>query len=60
MALSEFEIKKITEIVAGQVGSKVDAKELRRVIDSVVDKMQATKGNPEIEGVTFSIGVRDE
>ena len=55
MALSEFEIRKITEIVAGQVGSKVDAKELRRVIDSVVDKMQTTKGNPEIEGVTCDV-----
>ena len=50
MSLSDFEIKKITEIVAGKVGGKLDAKELRKVIDSVVDNLQ--QANPEIEGAT--------
>lgn len=42
MTLSEFEIGKIAEIVAGKVGTTMDAKELRRVIDQVVDKMTTT------------------
>ena len=56
MALSEFEIKKITEIVAGKVGSDLDAKALRRVIDSVVDNLQANRNNSEITGATCEIG----
>ncbi len=55
MSLSEFEIGKITEIVAGRVGTKLDAKELRRVIDSVVDSLKAQQGNPEITGATCEV-----
>jgi len=50
MGLSEFEIGKIAEIVAGRTGSSLDAKSLRQVIDKVVDAMKA--GNPEITGAT--------
>ena len=59
MSLSEFEIKKITEIVAGKVGADLDAKELRNVIDSVVDKLQANQNNPEIKGATCEISRND-
>ncbi len=59
MALSEFEIKKITEIVAGKVGTNLDAKELRRVIDSVVDNLAANRNNPEITGATCEISSSD-
>ena len=52
MSLSELEIKKITEIVAGKVGTDLDAKSLRKVIDSVVDKIEANRNNPEITGAT--------
>lgn len=55
MSLSDFEIKKITEIVAGKMGANLDAKEMRRVIDSVVDKLKETQGNPEITGVTCEV-----
>jgi ACT domain-containing protein len=55
MPLSEFEIQKISEIVAGKVGSKLDAKQLRRVIDTVVDRLQEQQANPEIEGVTCEV-----
>jgi ACT domain-containing protein len=53
--LSEFEINKITEIVAGKVGANLDAKALRQVIDTVVDKLNAERGNPEITGVTCEV-----
>ena len=59
MGLSEFEIKKITEIVAGKVGTNLDAKALRRVIDSVVDNLQANRNNPEITGATCEISSSD-
>ncbi len=52
MALSDFEIGKIAEIVAGKVGAELDAKTLRQVIDRVVDSMQQNQGNPDIEGAT--------
>ena len=57
MPLSEFEMDKIAEIVSGKVGGAMDAKQLRRVIDQVVDKMtardQATPGR--VEGATCEI-----
>ncbi len=59
MALSEFEIKKITEIVAGKVGTDLDAKALRKVIDSVVDNLQANQNNPEIKGATCEVSASD-
>jgi ACT domain-containing protein len=52
MALSDFEIGKIAEIVAGKVGAELDAKTLRQVIDRVVDSMQQQRGNPDIKGGT--------
>jgi ACT domain-containing protein len=52
MPLSEFEISKIAEIVAGKVGTNLDAKALRQVIDRVVDSLKQQQGNPEITGVT--------
>ncbi len=55
MALSDFEIGKIAEIVAGKVGAELDAKTLRQVIDRVVDSMRQNQGNPEIEGVTCDV-----
>ncbi len=55
MSLSDFEIGKIAEIVAGKVGTKLDAKALRRVIDSVVDGLQKNKGNIDIEGATCEV-----
>lgn len=60
MPLSEFEIQKITEIVAGKVGSKLDAKQLRRVIDSVVDRLQENQANPEIKGVTCEVSLKEQ
>jgi len=53
--LSEFEIGKITEIVAGRMGANLDAKTLRRIVDQVVDSMQGQNANPEIEGVTCEV-----
>ena len=55
MSLSDYEIRKITEIVAGKVGGNLDAKELRKVIDTVVDNMQANRNNPEITGATCEV-----
>ena len=57
MPLSEFEIGKIAEIVAGKVGTSMDAKELRRVIDQVVDKMTtADQQNPDrVAGATCEV-----
>jgi len=55
LALSDFEIGKIAEIVAGRVGANLDAKSLRRVVDSVVDAMQQQRGNPEITGATCEV-----
>lgn len=53
MSLSDFEIQKIAEIVAGKVGAQLDAKQLRKVVDSVVDNM--TQNNPEIKGATCEV-----
>jgi ACT domain-containing protein len=58
MALSDFEIGKIAEIVAGKVGTRLDAKQLRQVIDGVVDSLKAQQGNPEITGVTCEVSSR--
>ncbi len=55
MGLSEFEIGKIAEIVAGRVGTRLDAKTLRHVVDRVVDAMKEQQGNPEIAGVTCEV-----
>jgi len=55
MSLSDFEIEKITEIVAGKVGEKLDAKTLRQVVDRVVDGLQEKPSNPEITGVTCEV-----
>jgi ACT domain-containing protein len=52
MTLSDFEIGKIAEIVAGKSGAKLDAKALRQVIDRVVDQLNQDRGNPDIEGAT--------
>ena len=55
MALSDFEISKIAEIAAGKVGKNLDAKTLRRVVDTVVETIQKSQGNPEVEGVTCDV-----
>ncbi len=55
MPLSEFEISKIAEIVAGKTGTQLDAKSLRQVIDRVVDSLEGQKGNPEITGATCEV-----
>ena len=55
MSLSDFEIGKIAEIVAGRVGQQLDAKALRRVVDSVVDAMQKQRANPDITGATCEV-----
>ena len=55
MSLSDFEISRITEIVAGKMGAKLDAKALRQVIDTVVDSLKKNPGNPEITGVTCDV-----
>ncbi len=54
MPLSEFEISKIAEIVAGKVGTQLNAKDLRRVIDTVVDKSTAAdqQTTDRVTGVT--------
>jgi len=52
VALSDFEIGKIAEIVAGKVGASLDARTLRRVVDQVVDSIKQQQGNPSIPGVT--------
>ncbi len=53
--LSDFEIGKITEIVAGRMGANLDAKTLRHIVDQVVDSMLGQNANPEIEGVTCEV-----
>jgi len=58
MSLSDFEIGKIAEIVAGKVGTNLDAKTLRRVIDTVIDGLQNNKGNIDIEGATCEVTSR--
>ena len=55
MSLSDFEIGKIAEIVAGKVGTRLDAKQLRQVIDGVVDSLKGNQGNPTIKSVTCDI-----
>ena len=60
MSLSDFEIEKITEIVAGKVGEKLDAKTLRQVVDRVVDSLIEKPANPENTGVTCVTGVTCE
>lgn len=55
MPLSDFEIRKLTELVAGQVGARLDAKTLRQVVDSVMDNLKQNQGNPEIKGVTCDV-----
>lgn len=55
MALSEFEITKLTELVAGRIGQQIDAKTLRQVVDRVVDSLQQERGNPTIEGATCEV-----
>jgi len=55
MTLSDFEIGKIAEIVAGKSGAKLDAKALRQVIDRVVDALKEQQANPEIKGVTCEV-----
>ena len=55
MALSDFEISKIAEIVAGKTGAQLDAQSLRQVIDRVVDTLEEQKGNPEITGATCEV-----
>ncbi len=55
MPLSDYEIEKITEIVAGRVGEKLDGKALRQIVDRVVDGMQAERGNPDIKGATCEV-----
>jgi len=61
MPLSEFEMSKIAEIVSGKVGGAMDAKQLRRVIDQVVDKMTATdQATPDrVEGATCELPSSD-
>jgi ACT domain-containing protein len=53
MSLSDYEIRRITQIVAGQVGDNLDAKEIRKVIDSVMDNLN--NANPDIKGVTCDV-----
>ncbi|MDH3890363.1 MAG: ACT domain-containing protein [candidate division Zixibacteria bacterium] len=60
MSLSDFEIGKIAEIVAGQSGTKLDAKALRQVIDRVVDQLNQQRGNPEVEGATCDTPAANE
>lgn len=55
MKLSDNEIKKITEIVAGKMGSEIDAKQMRRVLDRVIDKLKENPSNPEITGATCEV-----
>ena len=55
MPLSDFEIGKIAEIVAGKVGAKLDAKALRRVIDTVIDGLEKNRRNINIEGATCEV-----
>jgi ACT domain-containing protein len=55
MSLSDYEISKIAAIAAGKVGKDLDAKTLRRIVDTVVETMQKQRGNPEIEGVTCDV-----
>lgn len=57
MALSEFEITKLTELVAGRLGQQIDPKTLRQVVDRVVDSLQQQRGNPSIEGATCEVPV---
>jgi len=55
MSLSDFEIGKIAEIVAGKSGAKLDAKALRQVVDRVVDALKEQQANPDIRGVTCDV-----
>ena len=55
MSLSDFEVGKIVEIIAGKVGTKLDAKALRRVIDTVIDGLEKNKRNVDIEGATCEV-----
>lgn len=55
MSLSDFEIGKIAEIVAGKVGQNLDAKALRQIIDRVVDSLREQQRNPEIKGATCEV-----
>ncbi len=55
MSLSDFEIGKIAEIMAGKVGANLDAKALRQVVDRVVDQLKKAQGNPDITGVTCDV-----
>lgn len=55
MQLSESEISRITEIVAGRMGVRMDGRQLRQIVDRVVDSLKANQGNPGITGVTCEV-----
>lgn len=59
MSFSEQEISRITEIVVGRMGASLDAKALRRVIDSVVDSLKQQQRNPSIPNATCAASSRD-
>lgn len=52
MSFDEKEIGRITEIVVGRLGGSANAKDLRRVIDTVVETVRKQRGNPSITGAT--------
>jgi ACT domain-containing protein len=60
MSFSEQEISRITEIVVGRMGASLDAKALRRVIDSVVDSLKQEQKNPSITNATCAASSRDQ
>lgn len=55
MQLSESEISRITEIVAGRMGVRMDGRQLRQIVDRVVDSLKSNQGNPGITGVTCEV-----
>jgi ACT domain-containing protein len=59
MALSDYEIERITEIVAGRIGENLDGKALRQIVDRVVDSLQEHQRNPEIPGATCEVSRSD-
>lgn len=59
MSMSEYEIGRIAEIVAGKVGAQLSPKDLRRVVDTVVDSLKNQQGNLTITGATCEVSGRE-
>ncbi len=55
MALTDFEIKQLTRMVADRMGKSVSDADLSTVVAQVTESLQAKPNNPEITGATCEV-----